>query len=553
MIIKFRAVTITQRPGRVKSVRPVAGFDDPRPRGSPAMTAPTNSNGRSAGRPSTPPPSDDFERYPSIAELESAAGELADRGSANAIAETWLRKAQAFRRAYTAYETLESGLMGRMGQLRDAMQGETGDRVQDYGRELVSGVRQAKNAIAPYPRSLEGIAHAIRTFSDSWSRTMEEGRQQIRANLEAAGKAAVAAVAAGAQVDTGALMRSVQENGEQQMVPKLRGLLSDLSTQYKDHGQALSPVDQSQENEPGDGGAAAPAGDATSGGGGAANGPTGWATENGGTTGGGDAAPVTVTTAEELKAALAADGPGVIHVKGMIALDGMVKVGSDTTILGVGADSGITGGGLNVSHASNVIIRNMNFKDSSDDAINVEGSTNVWIDHNSLSNAYDGAIDIKRGSDYITVSWNHISDQNKSMLLGHSDDNGAEDEGKLRVTYDHNWFEGDQRSPRVRFGNPVHVYNNYYDGVSKYGVASTDGAGVLVEANDFENTNDPYHLGEAASGPGSLVAKDNQLVNSGEGETGGTVAPIPYTYSVDPASEVKSIVTAGAGAGKISV
>jgi pectate lyase len=140
------------------------------------------------------------------------------------------------------------------------------------------------------------------------------------------------------------------------------------------------------------------------------------------------------------------------------------------------------------------------------------------------------------------------------MLLGHSDGNGSQDRGHLRVTYHHNWFDAStQRHPRVRFGNPVHVYNNYYNSNSGYGVASTEGAGVLVEANSFENVEDPFHLGEGDSGPGSLVARNNLLVNSGSGQTGGSVAAIPYGYSADPAATVKSIVTANAGAGRISI
>ena len=72
------------------------------------------------------------------------------------------------------------------------------------------------------------------------------------------------------------------------------------------------------------------------------------------------------------------------------------------------------------------------------------------------------------------------------MLLGHSDDNAGEDAGNLRVTYHHNWFDGSgTRHPRVRFGNPVHVYNNYYNG-NEYGVASTMNAGVLIEGNYFD-------------------------------------------------------------------
>jgi pectate lyase len=140
------------------------------------------------------------------------------------------------------------------------------------------------------------------------------------------------------------------------------------------------------------------------------------------------------------------------------------------------------------------------------------------------------------------------------MLLGHSDDNAGEDVGHLRVTYHHNWFDGsNQRHPRVRFGNPVHVVNNYYSSVGSYGVASTEGAGVLVEGNYFENTDDPYHLGEGDSGPGTLVARNNVFVNSGNGQAGGSVAAIPYSYTVENPNNVKASVTAGAGAGRITV
>ncbi|MET8043931.1 cellulose binding domain-containing protein [Micromonospora sp. NPDC005215] len=280
----------------------------------------------------------------------------------------------------------------------------------------------------------------------------------------------------------------------------------------------------------------------------------GWATQNGGTSGGGNAATTTVTNASALTSALNATGAAVIRVSGTISCSGMLRVRSNKTILG-NSGATIAGCGLNVSGDRNVIIRNLTFRDWNDDAINVqESATNIWIDHNSFSNGYDGAVDIKRGSDFVTVSWNRVFNHDKTMLLGHSDDNGAQDTGHLRVSYHHNWFDGSkQRNPRVRFGNPVHVFNNYYRANGGYGVASTENAGVLVEGNYFENVNDTYHLGEADSGPGRLVARNNHFVNSPAGQTGGSVASIPYSYQLDTASNVKSIVTAGAGAGRITV
>ncbi|WP_241266559.1 pectate lyase family protein [Streptomyces scabichelini] len=290
---------------------------------------------------------------------------------------------------------------------------------------------------------------------------------------------------------------------------------------------------------------AEPAGDQAA----AAAGPIGFGA---GTTGGAGGSTVTVSNASAFTSAVQSSSPTIVKVNGTISLSGMTKVASNKTIVGVGTSGKITGGGLNVSKVNNVIIQNLALSGSGDDAINVEYAEKVWIDHNDISGAKDGGVDIKRASNNITVSWNRSHDQDKNMLLGHSDDNGSEDSGKLKVTYDHNWFDGtNQRNPRVRFGNPVHVLNNYFSNVGSYGVASTEGAGVLVEGNYFENTEDPFHLGEGDSGPGTLVAKNNHFAGSGSGQAGGSVASIPYSYTADPASGVKAAVMAGAGVGKI--
>ena len=76
----------------------------------------------------------------------------------------------------------------------------------------------------------------------------------------------------------------------------------------------------------------------------------------------------------------------------------MLRVRSNKTILG-NSGATIVGCGFNISGDRNVIIRNLTFRNWNDDAINVqESATNIWIDHNSFCNGYDGAVDIKRGS-----------------------------------------------------------------------------------------------------------------------------------------------------------
>ncbi|WP_328653694.1 right-handed parallel beta-helix repeat-containing protein [Micromonospora sp. NBC_00330] len=288
-----------------------------------------------------------------------------------------------------------------------------------------------------------------------------------------------------------------------------------------------------------------------------------------GTTGGAGGPTVTVTTAAQFIAEAASAGPKIIQVSGLIALPGpMHEVTSDKTIVGLGANSGFTGGGLNIglpidnavtsppaNAVHNVILRNLNFRNWSDDAMNVQMfSHHIWIDHNTWTTGSDGGLDIKRGSSYVTVSYNHADGTNKNMLLGHDDGNAAQDTGRLKVSYHHNFFdETRQRNPRVRFGDQVHVYSNYYLNTGDYGVAATENSGVIVEGNYFENVDDPYHLAEADSGPGRLVARNNCLINSGAGETGGSVTNPPYAYTITTACDIKAVVTAQAGVGKVGL
>ncbi|MFC0105409.1 pectate lyase family protein [Kibdelosporangium aridum] len=288
-----------------------------------------------------------------------------------------------------------------------------------------------------------------------------------------------------------------------------------------------------------------------------------------GTTGGAGGPTVEVDTATEFLTAIGRTGPVNICVRGMIALPGpMHDVTSDKTIVGVGSASGFTGGGLNIGlpvadgvttpppdAVHNVIVRNLVFRNWADDAINVQMfSHHVWIDHNDLASGKDGAIDIKRGSSYVTVSWNHTHNHTKNMLLGHDDSNGAQDTGLLKVTYHHNWFnETPQRNPRVRFGEPVHIYNNYYLHNTDVGVACQASAGCVVEGNYFENVEEP--VSNHYAGPtGRCVARDNVFAGeSGEPDCSGTVQEprAYYSYTLDDPNSVKASVMAGAGVGKI--
>ncbi len=170
----------------------------------------------------------------------------------------------------------------------------------------------------------------------------------------------------------------------------------------------------------------------------------------------------------------------------------------------VGKGNVILNFGINVKRSYNILIRNLTFQDFYDDGINVgEPETHhVWIDHCTFghpsvlpadSDHPDGCCDIKNGASYVTVSWCMFRNSWKTSLVGHSDNNGATDSGRLKVTYFANCFTGsNSRHPRVRFGE-VHVLNNYYENIGSYGIAAANSAQVYAEGNFFRNTRFPMY------------------------------------------------------------
>lgn len=278
-----------------------------------------------------------------------------------------------------------------------------------------------------------------------------------------------------------------------------------------------------------------------------------------GTTGGGSASAVTVSTLSAFKTAVTGSTAKVVKVNGLISLSGQVDVGANTTVLGVGSSSGFTGGGLRLKSVSNVVVRNLDIsKAVGTDAITVQNSTKVWIDHNTLSSDrdhgkdyYDGLLDITHASDYVTVSWNSFKDHYKGSLVGHSDSNASEDTGHLRVTYHHNWFNNvNSRTPSLRFGTG-HFYDNYVVGADT-AVHSRMGAQMLVENNVFRSTSVAVTTNRDSDVDGYANLKGNDLGGaSTEISQVGTFTSPPYSYTAEAASSVVASVTAGAGTGKI--
>jgi pectate lyase len=160
--------------------------------------------------------------------------------------------------------------------------------------------------------------------------------------------------------------------------------------------------------------------------------------------------------------------------------------------------------GINVKRAYNLIIRNISFYDYYDDGVNINypETHHIWVDHCTFGHPTtmpqdtehpDGGCDTKEGASYISISWCVFRNSWKTSLVGHSDNNGAEDIGRLKVTYYNNYFLGtNSRNPRVRFGE-VHVLNNLSERIGLYGIAAANSSSVFAEKNFYLNCDWPMY------------------------------------------------------------
>ncbi|MBI5035248.1 MAG: pectate lyase [Chloroflexi bacterium] len=284
-----------------------------------------------------------------------------------------------------------------------------------------------------------------------------------------------------------------------------------------------------------------------------------------------------------------------------------VRVGSNTTIVGVDAKATIKGGwfdirGTATAPLNNIIVRNLTFQDTYDcfpqwdptdgtdgnwnsqyDMISLRYVDHVWIDHNTFQDVetedskaptyfgrhfemHDGTVDITNAADLVTVSWNKFANHDKTMLIGSSDSGStaAGDKGKLRVTLHHNFFDNlGQRTPRVRFGQ-VHVYNNYYRVINnpKYGYSFGVGIESQIYAeNNYFKTDDKVALDKVIGNyKGTMLYIASTRVNdqdvdllalhnaANQTKIADKVAWKPtLVIKVDPIATVISTVESGAG------
>ena len=325
-----------------------------------------------------------------------------------------------------------------------------------------------------------------------------------------------------------------------------------------------------------------------------------------GTTGGGKSKTVSVASFAALQAAIdgySGSGGLVLEYTGKFDFGSIkdpcvqhtlpaqtieIKSKSDLSIVGAAGSSANFGFHI-AAAASNVIIRNMTIGllpgGSDSDIISIEGMSagvpkQIWIDHNELfsslaecpgagDTAFDGMIDVKKGADRITVSYNYLHDHHKVSLNGYTDS----DDALRQITFHHNLFENvGSRLPLQRHGY-AHIVNNLFSQVLTSGINVRMGGYALIEANYFQNVKNPVTARDS-SAVGFWELRKNNLASAADVAPGNaygitwdagnsgtvnatawtTTAVYPmalgYTLTAHPAQCVHDGLRAVAGAGK---
>ncbi|AQK80371.1 Pectate lyase precursor [Zea mays] len=185
-------------------------------------------------------------------------------------------------------------------------------------------------------------------------------------------------------------------------------------------------------------------------------------------------------------------------------------VSSDKTIDGRGAQVHIVGAQITLQNVRNVILHNLHVHDaaahgggairdsqhhwgvrgeSDGDGVSVMGSSDIWIDHLSMSSCADGLVDAVDGSTAITVSNGHFTRHDHVMLFGASDAASKDREMQVTVAFNHFGKGLVQRMPRCRHGF-FHVVNNDYTHWLMYAIGGSRNPTIISQGNRFRAVDD---------------------------------------------------------------
>jgi pectate lyase len=222
--------------------------------------------------------------------------------------------------------------------------------------------------------------------------------------------------------------------------------------------------------------------------------------------------------------------------------------GSNKTLVGLGRGALLRGVSLDVGDAQNVVIRNVAAFDvnrsllEAGDGIGMQGAKDVWVDHVTLKWISDGITDLSPGTQNVTLSWLRYDGVNTDSCRGRH--THAATFSDSTVTVHHTLFDHtDSHAPLVSNSEArVHVFNDLIQDNAGYGVAASCGAQVLLEGTTMKTVMTPTALRDCADMPplgqmSAAAGKNLYLTDVGKHAGGDGTEPKdsvfepPYDYA----------------------
>ena len=328
----------------------------------------------------------------------------------------------------------------------------------------------------------------------------------------------------------------------------------------------------------------------------------GFASLDGGTTGGAGGATVTVNSCSELQTALSNTDPLIIQIpdgtldcrtaaraqavcpvqcSGSSKYTYRVPVGSQTctelgsssnatttqyrydtrlhvtsnkTIVGLGPNSTLRGGSFVVSDEdSNLIFRNFTMTDinphlvEAGGGISMDNADHIWIDHMRFSQISDGYTDMVSTKN-VTLSWNHFDGYNTASCDNHHSYTMFADD--TTVTFHHNFFDqGGGRNPKLNKSETrAHLYNNYWYDITYFATNTGNSAQAKIEGNYYQDVSRP-HWNESGYIDANMSSNiyAGSTSSSSYADTGDSVFTVPYSYTVESAGNLPSVLPGQTG------
>ncbi|KAJ4408966.1 hypothetical protein N0V91_002780 [Didymella pomorum] len=253
-----------------------------------------------------------------------------------------------------------------------------------------------------------------------------------------------------------------------------------------------------------------------------------------------------------------------------------IDVGSNKSIIGVGSKGVIRGKGLRMANGvKNVIIQNIHITDLNPqyiwggDAITVDGSDLIWVDHVKVSligrqmfvagNGASNRVTLSNNEFDGSTSWSATCDGHHYWAIYLT---GSNDLITMKGNYIHHTSG---RSPKVGGNTLLHAVNNYWYANSGHAFDNGAGGMVVAEGNVFQNVVTPLlaNSGKFFASPSTSAntacntyLKHNCQLNAfgSSGTLAGTDTSFFSNFngkSVASASTASSSVANSAGVGKI--